>query len=133
MDRSFLGTGWKFPVQVDPYTGRMQMSSEEADIEEAIKVIIWTPKGERVMRPDFGCGIHDFVFASTDATTLRLLETTIIEALRKWEPRIDQIRVDITPDKETDGHLQIDISYAVRSTNNLFNLVFPFYINEGSK
>lgn len=133
MDKPFLGRGWKFPVQVDPITGRVLMSEGEEDIEEAIKIIMRTAKGERVMRSDFGCGLDRFVFDTTDETTLHLLETTVSEAIRDWEPRVTDVDVKAVPDSKDPGKLLLRVDYRVRSTNNLFNLVYPFYLYEGVK
>ncbi|SFS59894.1 GPW/gp25 family protein [Paenibacillus sp. BC26] len=130
---SFLGRGWKFPIEVDSTTGRIKTAEKEDDIAEAIRIILWTNKGERVMRPDFGCGIHEFVFETTDETTLRLLETNIQEAIRIWEPRVHEVEVHAEQDGAGAGKLLLHISYVVRSTNNLFNQVYPFYLEEGTK
>lgn len=133
MAKSFLGRGWKFPVKVDTTTGRIQLSEHEEDISESIKIILATSKGERIMRSDFGGGIHDFVFGLTDTTTLKMLEGTIRNAITLWEPRVDNVDVDVEIDSHNPEKLLINIHYQVRSTNNLFNLVYPFYINEGTK
>ena len=92
MAKEFLGRGWKFPVQVDS-RGRIAMSDFEDDIRESIRIILSTSKGERVMRPDFGCGIHEFVFASINTTTIGLIESSVREALITWEPRIELLKV----------------------------------------
>jgi phage baseplate assembly protein W len=128
----FLGRGWKFPVQIDPATGRIRLSEYEEDIAEAIRIILGTSHGERVMRPDFGCGLRDFVFGTTDDTTLRMLESSIVEAIRVWEPRVEEVEVNATPDRTDPGKVQIRIQYLVRTTNNLFNQVYPFYLYEGT-
>ncbi|MFB9329086.1 GPW/gp25 family protein [Paenibacillus aurantiacus] len=132
---SFMGRGWKFPIEVDATTGRIKTSGQEEDIAEAIRIILWTSKGERVMRPDFGCGLREFVFETTDETTLRLLESDIQEAIRVWEPRVHEVEVEVEAmrDAEEPGKLLLNISYVVRTTNNLFNQVFPFYLEEGTK
>ncbi|MFD2124133.1 GPW/gp25 family protein [Paenibacillus xanthanilyticus] len=130
---SFMGRGWKFPIEVDATTGRIKTSGQEEDIAEAIRIILWTSKGERVMRPDFGCGLREFVFETTDETTLRLLESDIQEAIRVWEPRVHEVEVQALRDAEEPGKLLLNISYVVRTTNNLFNQVFPFYLEEGTK
>lgn len=132
MSASFLGRGWKFPVQVDKATGRFLLSEGEEDIAEAIRIILKTSKGERVMRPDFGCGLNEFVFESTDETTLRLLEADIRQAITIWEPRVTDVEVEATLDESQPGRLLISITYVVRSTNNLFNQVYPFYLDEGT-
>lgn len=131
MVKEFLGQGWKFPVGVDS-AGKIEMSQYEADIKEAIWIILSTSRGERVMRPDFGCGIHDFVFASINTTTTGMIETSIREALTLWEPRVELIGVDVSTDRADEGKLLISIDYMVRSTNNEFNLVYPFYLREGT-
>ena len=100
---SFLGTGFSFPVMPDSATGRFMSSSFEEDIKEAIYIILMTKKGERLMRPDFGCGIHDFAFATLDYTTVSQMEKSIKEALIKWEPRIRDISVEVSQDTPEDG------------------------------
>ncbi|MEW9700880.1 GPW/gp25 family protein [Paenibacillus sp. SI8] len=132
MSEAFLGRGWKFPIQVDPATGRIRMSEYEEDIAEAIRVILGTTQGERVMRPGFGCGVQEFVFGLTDETTLHLLESSIKEGIRNWEPRVEEVEVEAVPDQDEHGKVMIRISYLVRTTNNLFNQVYPFYLHEGS-
>lgn len=132
MDNHFLGRGWKFPVAVDPATGRILMSEQDQDIAEAIRLIVWTAKGERVMRPDFGCGIHEYVFERTDSMTVSLMEESVKRAILQWEPRVHEVEVRVVGDPEVDGRLQIHVQYAIRSTNNLYNQVYPFYIHEGT-
>ncbi|SET16238.1 GPW/gp25 family protein [[Clostridium] polysaccharolyticum] len=127
----FLGTGFQFPIQIDKATGRMKTSSYEEDIKEAIWIIVMTKKGERVRNPEFGCEIHNYVFASMNIQTLAEMERSVEEALLMWEPRIINTQVHIELDKKKEGAVQIEISYQVRATNNPFNLVFPFYIIEG--
>ncbi len=130
MAKDFLGQGWKFPVDVDS-TGIIKESSYEEDIREAIWIILGTSKGERVMRPDFGCGIYDFVFDLINISTIGMIETSVREALISWEPRIEVNKVNISTEKAEEGKLLISIDYRVRSTNNEFNLVYPFYLGEG--
>ena len=155
MERDIIGTGVAFPLRVDR-GGGIALSSGVDDVEEAIAVILGTAPGERPMRPEFGCGIHDFVFETMDASTLGKIEHEIRDALDRWEPRIDVLDVDIGPweirqdvldrvpaasvngrpahavDVHSlspgDGVLRIDISYVLRATNDLRNLVYPFYI-----
>ena len=131
MAKEFLGRGWRFPVNVDA-KGMIEMSEHEEDIKEAIWVILSTSKGERVMRPDFGCGIYEFVFATINTTTIGLIEASVREALTLWEPRIELINVNVATDKAEEGMLLINIDYRVRTTNNEFNLVYPFYLKEGT-
>lgn len=129
--KGFLGTGFHFPIEVDEATGRMKEVSLEEDISQSIRIIMMTRKGERVMRPEFGCDIHDYVFGTMDYTTLVQMEHAVREALTIWEPRITQVEVAIDSEQEEEGVLLIRISYVVRSTNNPYNLVYPYYINEG--
>lgn len=128
MAEDFLGIGWKYPVQVG-LNGKIAMSEYEDDIKEAIWIILGTAKGERVMRADFGCGIHDLVFAPINTATITLVENSVREALTLWEPRIELIGVEASEADE--GKLSVSIDYRVRITNNRFNLVYPFYMKEG--
>jgi phage baseplate assembly protein W len=132
MNRDFLGKGWKFPVRVDA-NGKIAMSEYDEDIKEAIRIILETAKLDRLMRPDFGCGINEFTFSSMDTVNFLRIENTVREALMIWEPRIDVINVKCTTDPKYpyEGHLLISIDYKVRSTNTRFNLVYPFYLKEG--
>lgn len=129
MDKNFLGKGWKFPIQITE-EGNIAVSSYEEDVKEAILIILNTTKGERIMRPDFGCGIHDFVFANVNTATLTLMENSIREALITWEPRIEIISIKIDTKEISNGKLLINIDYRLRNTNNRFNLVYPFYLKE---
>jgi uncharacterized protein len=126
----FLGKGFAFPLSVDPVTGRMEMAEYEEDIKQAIYIIIMTRKGERVMRPEFGCSIHDYAFDTMDYENLTMIEEAVKDALILWEPRITSIDVKAYV-ADGDGRLDISINYIVRTTNNPYNLVYPFYINEG--
>ena len=107
------------------------MSRYEEDIRESIIIILGTAKGERVMMPDFGCGIHDFVFESMNISTLNRLELNVREALTQWEPRIQIIEVICLKDEKEIGKIIINIIYNIRETNNQFNLVYPFFLTEG--
>lgn len=130
-EKYFLGKGIKFPVQVDRMTGNVKMSSYEEDIKEAIQIILMTKKGERIMRPEFGCDIYKFVFAVMNYTNIQLMKGEIKRALLMWEPRIIDVFVEITEDMVQNGKWNIEINYHVRMTNNPYNLVFPFYREEG--
>jgi len=131
MSRDFLGTGWSFPVGTDNQ-GNVTMADAEENIEKSVRVILGTAKGERVMRPEFGCEIHDQVFASLSPTTLNRIEDSVRTALVRWEPRIDVENVDASPASEP-GKVLIDIEYWVESTNSRSNMVYPFYVQEGSR
>lgn len=129
--REFLGVGWKFPVEVDPATGRILTVSSEDDIREAVRIILLTGKGERVMRPDFGCDARKYTFGTMDYTTRTQLEQEVRDALIRWEPRITDIQVHAEEDPNDSACLLIRVEYVVRATNNPYNLVFPYFINEG--
>jgi uncharacterized protein len=126
MERDFLGSGWAFPVDVDP-RGRIALARHERDIEQAIQMILLTPKGQRLMRFDFGCQIHDLMFAPSDATTMGLAAYYVEESLRMWEPRIRVLDVSVRTDDADDGRLLIDIDYEIKATHDKRSLVFPFY------
>jgi hypothetical protein len=122
-----IGSGLAFPLRVDA-RGAVALVSQDRDVEEAIRLILSTAPGERQMRPEFGCGIHDHVFDTIDATTLGRFDYEIRSALHRWEPRIDVVGVAFDTDRAEAGVLGIDITYALRSTNDVRNLVFPFYV-----
>lgn len=127
MNTSFLGTGWRFPITTDK-KGRIQMASAEESIQQSIWSIISTSPGERVMRPAFGCGIHDLVFGVNNAGLAGQVSEAVREALTVWEPRIDVLDVNAVADPANPNLLLIEINYEVRSTNSRFNLVYPFYL-----
>jgi phage baseplate assembly protein W len=129
--RDFLGIGWSYPVATDPLKGDIQLSRYDRDVKEAIRIILETSKGERVMRPSFGCGIHDLVFEGFDATTLYAVEAAVREALIAYEPRIELLSVDVDPREALNGCLLIAINYRLRRTNQEDNLVYPFFYREG--
>jgi len=126
----FIGRGWAFPLRTDA-TGGIAMVSREREIEEAIRLILGTSPGERPMRPEFGCRIHDFVFASADGSTAGLVAAEVRRALGRWEPRIDVVDVAVSFDSSDAGVLYLDIRYEIRATNDRRNLVFPFYMIPG--
>jgi phage baseplate assembly protein W len=131
--REFLGRGWAFPVQLDAATGTVAIAEYEEDIRQAIRIILGTAPGERVMRPDFGCGIYDMVFEVIDAATLTRVNNLIQQSLTLYEPRIELLRVDVDPYQAAQGRLDVSIDYRVRSTNQAGNLVYPFYFREGGQ
>ena len=124
------GGGWSFPVGTD-YKGDISLSKGQLSIEDSIKIILGTAKGERVMRPDFGCDIHEHLFSAATPATLNLIESSVEEALVRWEPRIDIESVDARTDDEEPHTVLIEIDYHVRTTNSLSNMVYPFYLTEG--
>lgn len=131
MAKKFLGVGWKFPIEVDAVTGRIKTSSYEEDIQEAIRIILMTNKGERAMMPDFGCSLGEYVFEHMDYSNIVKLQEEIRLALIIWEPRIESVEVTVEMDTEENSRLNILVSYVVRATNNPYNLVFPYHLYEG--
>jgi phage baseplate assembly protein W len=125
--REFVGRGWAFPLRADP-SGDIALVSQEREIEESIRLILGTAYGERPMRPEFGCAIHDYVYAGADAATAAQVGFEVRASLRRWEPRIEIQDVAVTVDETDRSLLYIDISYSIRSTNDPRNLVFPFYV-----
>lgn len=129
--RAFLGSGWSFPVSVRA-DGAVTMAAYEEDVHQAIQIILGTSPGERMMRPDFGAGLDAFVFEPVNATTMTRIRTRVHEALVDWEARIDVLDVTVTADPALPGRLDIEVHYRVRATNSLHNLVYPFYLDEGT-
>ena len=129
--REFLGKGWSFPVQVDEVTGTIRSVSSEEDIRQAVRLILQTNKGERVMNPEFGCNLRQYMFGQIDYTTCTQMEQEVRDALIRWEPRITDVEVQVELSDENAAQLLVKVSYVVRSTNNYFNMVYPYYINEG--
>ncbi len=136
MSADYLGVGWAFPVSTND-SGAIETSSYEGNIKESIWIILGTVKGERQMRPDFGCGIHELVFALNNQATAGMAAYHVEQALIRWEPRIELINVEAIPDQGPDGpsgagsRLLLSIDYRVIATNSIFNLVYPFYLTEG--
>lgn len=131
LPKKFLGRGWKFPVEIREDNGHVGTVEYEDSIRQAIWIILSTAKGERVMRPDFGCGLQELVFTVNDASTRGMAEFEVTEALRLWEPRIEVLEVETTSAGEQGEQLLIQITYRVRATDNRFNLVYPFYLERG--
>lgn len=131
LHRDFLGVGWSFPVSFDAVLGDLALSAYARDVKEAIRIILHTAPGERVMRPGFGCGIHEMVFEEISTTTVFAVESRIRDALVTYEPRIEVIEVRVDPFQAMSGILLITIDYRVRRTNQTDNLVYPFYFREG--
>lgn len=130
LGREFLGTGWAFPVSVSAATGLIEHVSYETDIRQSILIILGTAKGERVMRPDFGCGIHDLAFAAISTQVMAEIGTTVREALRTYEARIEVRQVTVETTHLDRGRIDVVIDYEVRATNQPGNLVYPFYFEE---
>jgi phage baseplate assembly protein W len=126
MSQDFIGSGWAFPLRTDS-TGRIALVSGHREIEESMRLILGTAKGERPMRPEFGCGIHEYVFAGAGPTTTARIEHEVRAALERWEPRIEVEDVVVDQDGDDPSRLFVDVTYSVAGTNDPRNLVFPFY------
>lgn len=132
MAKPFLGIGVSYPVELD-HTGALQLSPYEESVRQSIWLILGTAKGERLMRPDFGCGIYDLVFeVSTPSTTGKIAEA-VQESLLLYEPRIEVVNVQVSSVSDQEGEkLLINIDYQIRATNTVFNLVYPFYLERSA-
>jgi len=128
--RKYLGVGWKFPVRVNA-RGGLSLSSNEEDVQEAIWIILSTARGERQMLPKFGCDIHDYVFAPNNTITRGNIAHAVRQALTRWEPRIDVLDVSID-DSTPPNMLLIRVDYRIRANNTLYNMVYPFFLQEGT-
>jgi uncharacterized protein len=127
MGEQFVGSGWAFPLRTDA-TGGIALVSREREIDESIRLILGTTPGERPMRPEFGCRVHDFVFAPPDSSTAGQMAYEVRLSLERWEPRIDIGDIVVRFDAVASGTLYIDILYSVKGSNDPRNLVFPFYV-----
>jgi uncharacterized protein len=121
-----LGSGLAFPLAVDQ-RGGIALARGEDDVEQAIKLILGTAPGERPMRPEFGCALHELVFDTIDAEMVGRIDAAVRVALDRWEPRVDVEGIDFDLSRMGDGVLEVDITYRVRATSRLHNLVYPFY------
>ena len=126
MAEEFIGKGLAFPLKTDA-SGGLALVAREREVEEAIRMVLGTARGERPMRPEFGCGIHDYVFAPADGTTIGRIRYEVRASLERWEPRIEVIEVNVASDPGDQTILYIDVQYALAGTNDKRNLVFPFY------
>jgi phage baseplate assembly protein W len=127
MSELFVGRGIAYPMRVS-MTGGIALTSRDEEIVESMRLILGTSPGERPMRPDFGCPIHEHIFAPADASTTGLIAFDVRNALTRWEPRIEVLDVSVRRDENQATLLYIDITYAIRETNDPRNLVFPFYV-----
>ncbi|MBA3533210.1 MAG: GPW/gp25 family protein [Ardenticatenales bacterium] len=126
-NREFLGQGLAFPLQVNQ-RGEIALARGEQDIDQSIRIILETIPGERVMRPEFGCRVHELIFAARDDSTRGMLISYVREALDRWEPRIELRGIEVNDDPNNDGAWQVEIKYTVRDTHNERSIVYPFYI-----
>ncbi|HEX8560697.1 MAG TPA: GPW/gp25 family protein [Pyrinomonadaceae bacterium] len=131
MPKTFLGVGLNFPLGLDAQ-GQIAPAEFEESVRQSILVVLGTAKGERVMRPDFGCGIYDLVFEVNTASTAGRVAQSVRDALLLFEPRIDVLGVDVSSGGARGELMLISIDYMVRATNNVFNLVYPFYLESSA-
>ena len=122
-----IGSGLAFPLQADQ-RGSLALTRGVEDIEQAIALILGTAQGERPMRPEFGCAVHDVVFDTIDAAIVGKIQTAVHEALERWEPRIEVVNLDVEPSDGEAGKVLVGITYRVHTTSRLYNLVYPFYV-----
>ncbi|MBV9270717.1 MAG: GPW/gp25 family protein [Candidatus Eremiobacteraeota bacterium] len=127
--RAFLGNGFAFPLRITPLGG-FAFAAYEADVEQAVFQILSTAKGERVMLPDFGCGMHDLVFSPNTATQAGAVAAEVRQALVRWEPRIDVLNIDVAVSGEQGELLLIRVDYRIRANNAFYNVVYPFFIRD---
>ena len=130
--KSFLGTGWSFPPTFNKYTKSVNLVTGEEDVIESIKIILFTNLGERVMRPDFGSDVKGYTFKAMDAVAINQLNRTVERALKRHEPRINLNQVNFDTSNATEGTLLINLDYTIKSVNIRTNVVFPFYLKEGT-
>ena len=131
--KDFLGSGLKFPLQIDPKTGKLALTSQEDNIRESIGIILSTYRGERVMRPDFGTNTPDYAFAPSNYSMKESIAYELSRQLVLQEPRIRDIKVNCAEPSGHSGALVVEVSYTVRSTNNRYNHVYPFYLSQGEE
>lgn len=131
-DPSFLGRGWSFPPRFDPHTGEAYMSQSEADIVESLSILLETSPGERVMHPTYGCRLRDLVFEQMNGETRAAIRVAVTQAIMFFEPRVTLISVDVITSDWLGGVLRIGIEYRVNQTNTRHNMVFPYYVDEGT-
>jgi phage baseplate assembly protein W len=127
VEREFLGQGLAFPLQINP-RGEIALASGDHDIEQSIRIILETAPGERVMRPEFGCRIHELIFDPRNAATEGLMIYYVEQALGRWEPRIDVLEVDVLPVSGQEATLLVEIKYRIKATHDERSIVYPFYL-----
>ncbi|GAA5521928.1 GPW/gp25 family protein [Aliifodinibius salicampi] len=131
--KDFLGSGWSFPPAFDKEDGKVQLTHNREDIERSLEILVGTRKGERVMRPEYGCNLDDMVFESFNLSMKTYLADLVETAILYYEPRIEPLNINIDETFIYEGRLMIEIEYLIRATNSRFNKVFPFYLEEGTE
>jgi len=131
-DESFLGIGWSFPPAFDSPQSTVVMVTEEEDVMQSLRILLGTRPGERVMQPGFGCNLDIMLFEPITTTLIAFVKELIQTAILYYEPRIELDSININTVEVHDGLILIELNYTIRSTNSRFNLVYPFYLNEGA-
>ena len=126
-NREFLGQGLAFPLQVSP-RGSIALAIGERDIEQAIGIILETVPGERVMRPEFGCRVHELIFAPNNASTHGLIIHYVEQALERWEPRIQVQEIEVNTDPTNGATLLVEIKYVIKDSHDERSIVYPFFL-----
>ncbi len=132
INESFLGTGWSFPPRFNKVAKSVEMSSDEQDIQESLKVLLSTRPGERIMLPRFGCSLEELLFESLTLSVKTSVANLIRNAILYYEPRIDLIHISFENSDDYQGRVDIHLEYRIRSTNSRMNMVYPFYRIEGN-
>lgn len=129
---SFLGTGWSFPPTFDRTLGQVIMTSDAADIQASLQILLSTRHGERVLLPEYGCDLEPMVFESMSTSFITYVQNLIQTSITNYEPRITLNSVNLVTDQAADGILLVELDYTIKSTNSRFNMVFPYYLTEGN-
>ena len=133
---SFLGTGWAFPVEFDREAATVEMVSDYQDIEQSLNILLSTTLGERVLQPEYGCNLNDYMFESLSSTLIGIIKHHVENAILYYEPRIVAENVDVTSSDSFDlieGKFTITVEYSIPETNSRFNYVYDYYLNEASR
>jgi len=130
---SFLGTGWSFPPEFNIDTGSVELTADEEDIQASLKILLGTTAGERLMHPKYGLNMQELLFEPMNTTMQTLLKDRLKTMVLVYEPRINLLSLELDTSKLFEGYLNLILSYVVRSTNSRFNLVYPFYLNDGNE
>ena len=133
LEKSFLGKGWSFPPTFDKKLGDIQMVTMEEDIKQSLEIYFSTKLGERIMRSDYGCFLHSQVFELANESLIQGLSKELERSINEFEPRILIIEIKANKKDSSEGLIEINVAYEIRATNNRSNIVFPFYINEGTR
>ena len=130
---SFLGTGWSFPPRFDRNTRGVAMVEDEQDIEESLRILFGTQRGERLFEPKYGLDMHELLFDPVNTTLRTLLEERVKVGILVYEPRIEPLAVRVASPDPVSGELHVELEYRVRATNSRYNLVFPFYRSDSNE